>query len=46
MSSKPEHVVLNGHNYGIWAQDMETLLKSKVLWQFTKIMVPDPKDDQ
>jgi len=46
MSSKLEPVILNGHNYGVWAQDMETLLKSKGLWQFTKTAVPDPKDDQ
>jgi hypothetical protein len=32
MSSKQELVVLNGHNYGMWAQDMEMVLKSKVLW--------------
>jgi hypothetical protein len=43
MSSKQEHVVLNGHNYGIWAQDMETLLKSKALVVVTKTMVPDLK---
>jgi hypothetical protein len=45
MNSKPEPVVLDGHNYGIWAQGIETLLKSKALWQFSKITVPNPKDD-
>ena len=25
---------------------METLLKSKALWQFMKTAMPDPKDDQ
>jgi len=28
MGSKKELVMLNGHNCGMWAQDMETLLKS------------------
>jgi hypothetical protein len=32
MSSLQEPTVLNGHNYGMWAQDKETLLKSKFLW--------------
>jgi hypothetical protein len=39
-------MVLNGQNYGIWAQDMETLLKNKALWQFTETMVLDLKDRQ
>ena len=33
MGSKPNIIVLNGHSYEIWAQDMETLLKSKVFWK-------------
>jgi len=37
---------MNGHNYGMWAQDMESLLKSKVLWSFTKTMIPNLKDDK
>jgi hypothetical protein len=45
ISSKQEHMVLNGHNYGMWAQGMETLLKSKKLWYFTKPMVQDPKEE-
>jgi hypothetical protein len=24
---------------------METLLKSKGLWKYTKVMIPDPTDD-
>jgi hypothetical protein len=46
MGTKQESLMLNGHNYGMWAQDMETLLKSKELWQFTKTLVPNPKDEQ
>jgi hypothetical protein len=46
MSSNPELVVLNGYNYGIWAQDMETPLMSKVSCQFTKTLVPKLKDGQ
>jgi hypothetical protein len=46
MSSKQGLVVLNGHNYGVWAQDKETLLKSITLWHFTWIVVLDMKDDQ
>jgi hypothetical protein len=46
MNSKREPLVLNFHNHGIWAQDMETLLKGKALWKFTKIVVPNPKDEQ
>ena len=34
------------HNYAIWWKDMETLLKSKALQQFTKTVIPDPKGDQ
>ena len=36
MVSKIEPVVLNGHNYAIWETYMETLLKRKGLWFFTK----------
>jgi hypothetical protein len=46
MCSKVEYVILNGHNYGIWAQYMDTRLKNKVLWQFTKTMIRNLKDDQ
>jgi hypothetical protein len=46
MFSKVEPVILNGHNYGIWAQDMGTLLKSKVLSRFIETTILDLKDDQ
>jgi hypothetical protein len=45
MASKIDLVVLNGSNYTIWAPDMETLLKSKGLWQYMKIVIQDPIDD-
>jgi len=44
MSYKKELVVPNSHNYGIWEQNMEIVLKSKYLWQFTKIVALDFKD--
>ena len=44
MTSKIEHVVLNGNNYVIWVTDMETLLKRKGLWQFTKNTISNPID--
>jgi hypothetical protein len=46
MASKIDLVVLNGLNYVIWAPNMETLLKSKGLWQYTKVVILDLKDDQ
>ena len=46
MAPNQEHMILNGNNYGIWAQNMETLLKSKILWQFTKATIVGSKDDQ
>jgi hypothetical protein len=45
MGSKHELVALDKHNYGMWAVDMETLLKSKALLHFTKTVVLDPKDE-
>jgi hypothetical protein len=44
MDSKNDLIVLNGSNYAVWAPDMETLLKSKGLWHYTKVMIPDPTD--
>jgi hypothetical protein len=46
MALKIDHVVLNGSNYAVWAPDMETLLKRKGLWQYMKVVIPDPTDDQ
>jgi hypothetical protein len=43
-SSKHEPV-LDKHNHGMWAQDMNTTLKSKVLSQFTKTVIPNPRDE-
>ena len=39
-------MVLNDDNCEIWTQDMEKLLKSKVLWHFTKTMIPNKKYDE
>jgi hypothetical protein len=36
--------ILNRSNYAIWTPDMETLWKIKVLWQYTKVVIPDPTD--
>jgi hypothetical protein len=44
MASKIDPIVLNGSNYAVWAPDMETLLKSKGLWKYTKVAIPDPTD--
>lgn len=44
MASKIELVIFNGHNYVVWALDMETLLKTKGLSQNTKIVIPKPID--
>jgi hypothetical protein len=46
MASKIDPASLNGLNYPIWAPDMETLLKRKGLWHYTKLIILDPKDDQ
>jgi len=39
MASKIESFILNGHEYFIWAPDMETLLKSKGLWKYTNNVI-------
>jgi hypothetical protein len=39
-------VVLNESNYVVWTPYMETLLKRKELWKYTKIVIPYPIDDQ
>jgi len=46
MESNIDHVVLNKLNYAVWALDKETLVKSKGLWIYMKISIPDPTDDQ
>ena len=42
MTSNIEPIVVNGHNYAIWVPYMETLLESKGLWKYTKVVIPDP----
>ena len=44
MASKIDPIVLNGSNYAVWTLDMEILLKSKGLWQYTKVAILDPID--
>jgi hypothetical protein len=46
MDSKINPVILKGSNYAVWALDMETLLKSKGLWKYTKTMIPYLTNDQ
>jgi hypothetical protein len=46
MDSNIDLVVLNGSNYVVWEPYMETLLKSKELWKYTKIVILDPTNDQ
>jgi hypothetical protein len=46
MDSKIDRVILNGSNYAVWALEMKTLLKSKGLWKYTKIVIPYPTDDR
>jgi hypothetical protein len=45
MDSKIEPVVLDGFNYVVWETDMEMLLKSKGIWKYMKVSIPDPSDD-
>jgi len=40
MSSNIEPIVLDGHNYVVSAPHMKILLKRKVLWQYTTIVIP------
>jgi hypothetical protein len=46
MASNIDTIVLNGSNYAVWEVDMETLLKSKRLWQYMKTVIPDPMEEQ
>jgi hypothetical protein len=46
MASKIDQVLMNRSNYAVWAPDMETPLKSKILCQYTKIVIPYSTDDQ
>jgi hypothetical protein len=42
MASKIDPIFMNGSNYEVWAPYMETMLKSKGMWQYTKVTIPDP----
>jgi ABC-type Zn uptake system ZnuABC Zn-binding protein ZnuA len=42
---KRELVVLHGDNYDTWEYDIVTSLKRKEMWQFTKMVDHDPKDE-
>jgi hypothetical protein len=44
MALKIDPLVLNGSNYLVWDSYMETLLKSKGVWKYTKVAIPDPID--
>lgn len=46
MASKIDSIVMNGSNYGVWAPNMETLLKRKGLWQYMKVLIANPINDQ
>jgi hypothetical protein len=46
MASKIDPIFMNGSNYAVWAPDMESLLKSKGLWQYMKDVIPYPIDNQ
>jgi hypothetical protein len=46
MHPKIDLVVLNESNYAVWAPYMETQLKRKGLWQYMKIVILDPTNDQ
>jgi hypothetical protein len=45
MASNIDHIVLNESNYVVWEPNMETLLKRKGLWQYTKVAISEPTDD-
>lgn len=45
MDSKIDPIILDGLKYSIWVIDMETLLKRKGLYQYTKIIIPNSMDD-
>ena len=44
MTSKIKPIVLNGHNFAIKDTYMETLLKSKGIWNFINISIADSND--
>jgi hypothetical protein len=45
MDLKIYPVVLKISNYAVWAPNMETLLKSKGFWKYTKVVIPDLTDE-
>jgi hypothetical protein len=46
MDSNINPLVMNRSNYAVWEPHMETLLKSKGLFQYMKTVILDPTDDQ
>lgn len=46
MNFNIEPVLLNGHNYAMLEPYIATFLKKKRLWQYMKVTILDPKDDQ
>ena len=44
MASNIDPIVLDGHDYVGWEPYMETLLKSKGLWKYMKMTIPETTD--
>lgn len=45
MDSKVDSIFLDGRNYAIWVIDMEMLLESKGIWEYSKTSILDSMDD-
>jgi hypothetical protein len=45
MDSNIDPFIMNRSNFAVWAPSMETLLKTKGLWQYTKTVILDPTND-
>ena len=46
MASKIDTIILDGINYTILAPDMETLMKIKWIWKYTKTTISDLSNEQ
>ena len=46
MNFNIEPVLLNVHNYAMFKPYIANFLKKKRLWQYMKVTILDPKDDQ
>ena len=46
MASKINPIILNASNYAVWVPYMESLLKSKGLWKYMKVLIPWPTKNQ